>query len=185
MLVRSNFCLLLLPTTHRCLRLLPLIPPLPYQLLPLCSLITILGDGDSCFFSARPISQWCVSVGFCSSQPQGVVCCASCWILHCCSDSPGSTVMRRGPVSQNKGITIRGLNGSTSCAASVIERITVRIDIAGLPCAMDYIPAYVGRNSRFKEAEILWAAVPSSHRQHLGLPASLLRQLSFEPRLPL
>lgn len=63
--------------------------------------------------------------------------------------------MRRGPVSQNKGITIRGLNGSTSCAASVIERITVRIDIAGLPCAMDYIPAYVGRNSRFKEAEIL------------------------------
>lgn len=43
------------------------------------------------------------------------------------------------PVSQNKGITNHGMNGSSSFDASVIERITVRIDITGLNHVMDYI----------------------------------------------
>lgn len=141
-LVRSNFSLLLLPTTRCCLLLSRLLLPVPPQLLVFYSLITILGDGISYprAFCVSHISVTCV-----------------CWLLFfaalggCLLRFPLNPALLLGfirgarsweePVSQNKSITIQGINGSTASDASVIERITVRIDITGLTGEMDYIPS--------------------------------------------
>ena len=139
MLVTSNF---LLPAgcTHLGLWLRWRIPALPSHLALLSfSLISILGDDSSCLVHPLcPISQWRVSVGFCSSQPSGGY--LSRFPLN---PAPRLRFIRERtrvePVLQNKTTTIHGINGSLSSEASVTDRSTVRIDVAGPTQETDYI----------------------------------------------
>ncbi len=133
MLVRSDSCLLLVPTTHCCLSLFWLILPLPSQLFLLYSLslpYLAMATLALCILCVPYLSDVCLLASVLYSL-RGL-------FVAIPAESCTAARIHQGahsweePVSQNKSLTIHGINGSLSFDASVIERITHE---------MDYIPS--------------------------------------------